>query len=106
MEQQLNPDLSVRDKGVMEKCTFCVHRTRRGRFTRCVEACPNKARTFGNFNDPDSKVSRLIESERNFRLKEGLNTEPRIWYLTHPKRKRMRWYRPLPPPKNVRGIKS
>ncbi len=102
---KINPLVPIRRHGVVEKCTFCVHRTRKGKFTRCVEACPLKARTFGNFDDPDSKVSKLIESERNFRLKEGLNTQPRIWYLTKPKEKIMRWYRPLPPPKNIRGVK-
>ncbi len=102
---RINPLVPIRRHGVVEKCTFCVHRTRRGKFTRCVEACPNKARTFGNFNDPDSTVSKLIESERNFRLKVGLTTEPRIWYLTSPKKKHMRWYRPLPPPERIRGIK-
>ncbi|HDH11630.1 MAG TPA: 4Fe-4S dicluster domain-containing protein [Nitrospirae bacterium] len=101
-----NPLVPMRRHGVVEKCTFCVHRTRKGKFTRCVEVCPNKARTFGNLNDPDSKVSKLIESERNFRLKIGLNTGPRIWYLTKPREKRMRWYRPLPPFENLRGIRS
>ena len=101
---RLNPLVPMRRHGVVEKCTFCVHRTRRGKFTRCVEACPNKARTFGNFNDPDSEVRKLVENERNFRLKEVLNTGPRIWYLTKPKEKKMQWYRPLPPFKNLRGI--
>ncbi len=104
--ERRNPLVPMRRHGVVEKCTFCVQRTRRGKTTRCVEACPNKARTFGNFDDPDSEVSKLVESERNFRLKEGLNTQPRIWYLTKPKEKRMRWYRPLPPPENIRGVKS
>jgi molybdopterin-containing oxidoreductase family iron-sulfur binding subunit len=71
-----------------------------------VEACPNKARTFGNLNDPDSKVSKLIASERNFRLKEELNTAPQIWYLTRRSEKKMTWYKPLPPPKGVRGLRS
>ncbi|OGP66020.1 MAG: hypothetical protein A3K22_02785 [Deltaproteobacteria bacterium RBG_16_42_7] len=102
---RINPLVPIRKHGVVEKCTFCVHRTRRGKFTRCVEACPNKARTFGNLNDPNSEVSKLIESERNFRLKVELNTGPRIWYLTRPKEKRMRWYRPLPPFENLRGIR-
>lgn len=105
-KENINPLVPLRRHGVVEKCTFCVHRTRRGKFTRCVEVCPNKARTFGNFNNPDSEVSKLIESERNFRLKEGLNTEPRIWYLTKPKEKKMRWYSPLPPPENIRGVRS
>ena len=73
---RINPLVPMRRHGVVEKCTFCVHRTRRGKFTRCVEACPNKARTFGNFNDPDSEVRKLVRNERNFRLKEVLNTGP------------------------------
>jgi molybdopterin-containing oxidoreductase family iron-sulfur binding subunit len=103
---RINPLVPMRRHGVVEKCTFCVHRTRRGQFTRCVEVCPNNARTFGNFNDPDSTVSKLIETERNFRIKEGLNTEPRIWYMTRPKEKHMTWSRPLPPPENIRGVRS
>jgi molybdopterin-containing oxidoreductase family iron-sulfur binding subunit len=101
-----NPLVPMREEGVVEKCTFCVHRTRKGRKTRCVEACPNEARIFGNLNDPDSEVSRLIASERHFRLKEELNSEPRIWYLTTPRYKKMRWFKPLPPFKNIRGLKK
>jgi molybdopterin-containing oxidoreductase family iron-sulfur binding subunit len=103
--ERRNPLVPMREEGVVEKCTFCVHRTRRGRTTRCVEACPNKARIFGNLNDPDSKVSRLIASERNFRLKDDLNTNPRIWYLTRHREKKMVWYKPLPPPKGIRGLR-
>jgi molybdopterin-containing oxidoreductase family iron-sulfur binding subunit len=102
---RINPLVPIRTDGVVEKCTFCVHRTRRGKTTRCVEVCPNRARIFGNLNDPDSDVSRLIASERNFRIKEGLNTGPHIWYVTRSKRKPMRWYKPLPPPANVRGLR-
>jgi molybdopterin-containing oxidoreductase family iron-sulfur binding subunit len=105
-KDKINPLVPMRRHGVVEKCTFCVHRTRRGKFTRCVEACPNKARTFGNFNDPDSAVSKLVRNERNFRLKEVLNTGPRIWYLTKPKEKHMQWYKPLPPPANIRGVRK
>jgi molybdopterin-containing oxidoreductase family iron-sulfur binding subunit len=101
-----NPLVPMREEGVVEKCTFCVHRTRKGKFTRCVEVCPNKARTFGNLNDPDSEVSKLIASERNFRLKEELNTNPRIWYLTRRREKKMMWYKPLPPPQNIRGLRK
>jgi molybdopterin-containing oxidoreductase family iron-sulfur binding subunit len=104
--ERRNPLVPMREEGVVEKCTFCVHRTRLGRTTRCVEACPNKARIFGNLKDPDSKVSRLIASERNFRLKEELNTGPRIWYLTRRREKKMTWYKPLPPPKGIRGLRS
>ena len=106
LPENINPLVPVRTHGVVEKCTFCVHRTRRGQTTRCVEVCPNKARIFGNLNDPDSEVSRLISSERNFRLKEGLNTGPQIWYLTSVKRKPMKWYEPIPLSPNIRGLKK
>lgn len=104
--EKINPLVPVRQHGVVEKCTFCVHRTRRGKTTRCVEVCPNKARTFGNINDPNSKVSQLIASERTFRLKEGLNTGPNIWYLTRPKKRPMQWFKPLPISPDVRGMKK
>jgi molybdopterin-containing oxidoreductase family iron-sulfur binding subunit len=103
--EKINPLVPLRTDGVVEKCTFCVHRTRRGRTTRCVEVCPNKARTFGNLNDPDSEVSKIITSERNFRLKMGLNTGPNIYYLTDTKRKPMQWFQPLPLDMNIRGLK-
>jgi Fe-S-cluster-containing dehydrogenase component len=103
--EKVNPLVPIRPHGVVEKCTFCVHRTRLGRTTRCVEACPNKVRTFGNLNDPDSEVSKLIRTNRSFRLKEGLNTGPQIWYLTSDVRKPMRWYKPLPPPGHIRGVR-
>jgi len=103
--ERVNPLVPIRPHGVVEKCTFCVHRTRRGQTTRCVEACPNKARIFGNLNDPDSEVSRLIATERSFRLKEGLNAGPQIWYLMRSHRKPMVWFKPLPPPENMRGLR-
>jgi molybdopterin-containing oxidoreductase family iron-sulfur binding subunit len=106
LAEKTNPLVPIRTHGVVEKCTFCVHRTRRGGTTRCVEVCPNKARIFGNLNDPDSEVSKLISSQSNFRLKEGLNTGPQIYYLTEPKRKPMRWFQPLPLDMNIRGLKS
>jgi molybdopterin-containing oxidoreductase family iron-sulfur binding subunit len=101
-----NPLVPMREEGVVEKCTFCVHRTRKGKTTRCVEACPNKARTFGNLNDPDSEVSKLIKSERWWRLKDELNTGCNIYYLTRHSKKNMVWYKPLPPPQNIRGLRS
>lgn len=102
---KINPMVPMRTHGVVEKCTFCIHRTRRGMTTKCVEVCPNKARTFGNLKDPDSPVSRLIASERNFQLKVALNTGPQIYYLTKPKRKPMMWRTPLPIAPNIRGLK-
>jgi molybdopterin-containing oxidoreductase family iron-sulfur binding subunit len=103
---RVNPLVPIRTHGVVEKCTFCVHRTRKGETTRCVEVCPNKVRIFGNLNDPDSEVSKLIMSERSFRFKERLNTGPKIWYIRRSGRKPMKWYTPLPPPRNIRGMKS
>ncbi|MBC8412967.1 MAG: 4Fe-4S dicluster domain-containing protein [Nitrospira sp.] len=106
LADRINPLVPVRTDGVVEKCTFCVHRTRRRGTTRCTEACPNKARVFGNLNDPDSDISKLLVSESYFRHKEGLNTGPNIFYLTRPKRKPMRWFKPVPINPKIRGLKS
>ena len=72
----------ARKKGVVEKCTFCIHRTRVGRLPACAEACPTGARVFGNLLDPDSEIRWVLEHKRIFRLKEDLKTEPRFWYFT------------------------
>lgn len=71
----------IRPIGVVEKCTFCAHRTRKGIEPKCVEVCPVGARHFGDLNDPDSIVSKLIRSRQGFRLKEELGTEPHIYYV-------------------------
>jgi Fe-S-cluster-containing dehydrogenase component len=98
LTNQLNPDVTVRSAGVMEKCTFCVQRIRRAEedalarglalkeedvIPACVQTCPPSALIFGDLNDPESSVSRLIEEEkqRSFRLLENLGTEPSIVYL-------------------------
>jgi molybdopterin-containing oxidoreductase family iron-sulfur binding subunit len=70
----------VKTKGVMEKCTFCVQRTRKGQEPACVEACPTGARVFGNILDPNSEIRYIIENKKVFRLKEELGTEPKFWY--------------------------
>ena len=77
--------------GVVEKCTFCFHRIdqglREGKIIgtdvvpACVEACPTKARTFGDLDDPDSEVSRLLASRGSFRLREEFSTHPKVFYL-------------------------
>jgi molybdopterin-containing oxidoreductase family iron-sulfur binding subunit len=72
----------ARKKGVVEKCTFCIHRTRQGRLPACAEACPTGARVFGNLLDPSSEIRWVLEHKRLFRLKEDLKTEPRFWYFT------------------------
>ncbi len=96
-----NPDVSVRSRGVMEKCTYCVQRisehridaetasVREGREikvgdelqTACQQSCPAEAITFGNINNPESKVSKLKAQSRNYALLGELNTRPRTTYL-------------------------
>ncbi len=72
-----------RYKGVVEKCTFCIQRTRGnpGRYPACVEICPVGARKFGNLLDPESEIRYCIENKRVFRLKEDLNTSPKFYYF-------------------------
>jgi len=72
----------ARKQGCVEKCTFCVHRTRQGRLPACAEACPTGARVFGNLLDPDSEIRWVLAHKRVFRLKEDLKTEPRFWYFS------------------------
>jgi molybdopterin-containing oxidoreductase family iron-sulfur binding subunit len=84
--EQLNPNQHylgnrMRKKGVVEKCTFCIQRTRQGRLPACAEACPTGARVFGNLLDPNSEIRWVLENKRVFRLKEDLKTEPRFWYF-------------------------
>ncbi len=71
-----------RPRGVVEKCTFCLQRTRKGRLPACHEACPTGARVFGNLLDPKSEIRHILESKTVFRLKEDLNTSPKFWYYT------------------------
>ncbi len=83
---ELNPDQGllsnrVRPQGVVEKCTFCLHRTREGREPACLEACPTGARVFGNLLDPESPVRKVLAEKRVFVLKEELGTRPRFFYF-------------------------
>lgn len=71
----------MRKKGVMEKCTFCVQRSRAGQNPACVDACPTGARIFGNLLDPESTIRWVLENKKVFRLKEDLGTEPKFWYF-------------------------
>lgn len=71
----------VRPKGKMEKCTFCIQRTRKGRLPACVEACPTGARVFGNLLDPDSEIRYVLKHKKVFRMKEELGTQPKFWYF-------------------------
>jgi molybdopterin-containing oxidoreductase family iron-sulfur binding subunit len=84
--EDINPDQAylsnrVRPQGVMEKCTFCLHRTRKGRLPACLEACPTGARVFGNLLDPASEIRWVLENKRVFVLKEELGTRPRFFYF-------------------------
>jgi len=69
--------------GVVEKCTFCIQKTRNepGQYTACVEVCPVGARKFGNLLDPESEIRYLMKHKRIFRLKEDLNTQPKFFYF-------------------------
>jgi molybdopterin-containing oxidoreductase family iron-sulfur binding subunit len=71
----------MRHRGQMEKCTFCVQRSRAGRLPACVEACPTGARVFGNLLDPDSEIRFVLKHKKVFRWKEDLGTDPKFWYF-------------------------
>jgi len=105
MQNQLNPDVTVRSRGIMEKCTFCIQRIRRTKLTAakeggdpkgeeferslnpaCVNACPTETLVFGDLMDPDSRASKMAEKEskeggRAYRLLENLGTNPSVIYL-------------------------
>ncbi len=71
----------MRAKGQMEKCTFCVQRSREGRLPACVEACPTGSRVFGNLLDPKSEIRFVLKNKKVFRFKEDLGTDPKFWYF-------------------------
>jgi len=70
-----------RMKGVVEKCTFCVQRVRKGRYPACVEICPVGARKFGNLLDEQSEIRMIMKNKRVFIFKEELNTQPKFYYF-------------------------
>jgi molybdopterin-containing oxidoreductase family iron-sulfur binding subunit len=83
---QVNPDMHLlgnrpRPKGVVEKCSFCIQRVRKGRYPACLEACPVGARKFGNILDPDSEIRYLLKHKRTFVLKAELKTNPKFFYF-------------------------
>ena len=96
LERKVNPDVSIRPKGVVEKCTFCHHRILKAReearvegrdlgdgdvTTACAESCAAKAIVFGDLDDPSSRISRLVDSPRAFLLHGDLGTKPKVFYL-------------------------
>ena len=77
-----NPDVPIRPNGVVEKCTFCVHRVDKGLpLPACNQACPGRARFFGDLDDSESHVTKLVHSPRAIKLLEELGTEPKVCYL-------------------------
>jgi Fe-S-cluster-containing dehydrogenase component len=72
----------VHPDGYADKCTFCVHRVREGRDPACVAVCPARALHFGDLDDPESEVGRLLASRPHHALKPEAGTRPRIFYLT------------------------
>jgi molybdopterin-containing oxidoreductase family iron-sulfur binding subunit len=96
LQLQLNPDVTVREMGVMEKCTFCVQRIRAGELAAqeenrnlrdgeiipaCSQTCPTRAIVFGDLHDPQSEVSKRSQDPRRYHVLESLNTKPAITYL-------------------------
>jgi MoCo/4Fe-4S cofactor protein with predicted Tat translocation signal len=96
LKMMRNPDVTVRSRGVMEKCTYCIQRITQHRIdseredrkiqdgelqTACQQSCPANAITFGNINDPNSRVSKAKAIARNYSLLADLNTRPRTTYL-------------------------
>ena len=83
--EQLNPNMEYlgnrpRPTGVVEKCTFCIQRSRKGRYPACVEVCPVGARKFGNLLDENSEIQYILKNHRIYILKEELNTQPKFFY--------------------------
>ncbi|HTO72515.1 MAG TPA: hypothetical protein VMJ30_01795, partial [Gemmatimonadales bacterium] len=93
---QLNPDVTVRARGVMEKCTFCIQRIRGAQnqarmedreladgdvITACAQACPSSAIVFGNVKDPGSRIAAAARDRRGYHVFEDINVRPSVTYL-------------------------
>jgi len=84
--EKWNPNMHVlgnrpRPSGVVEKCTFCIQRSRNGRYPACVEVCPVGARKFGNLLDPEGEIRYIMDHKRVLVLKQELNTLPKFFYF-------------------------
>jgi Fe-S-cluster-containing dehydrogenase component len=93
----INPDVTVRSRGVMEKCSFCVQRIQSGKLrakkegrkikdgeiqTACQSACPTNAILFGDLNDAETEVAKYSKDERGYHMLEEVGIQPNIWYMT------------------------
>jgi molybdopterin-containing oxidoreductase family iron-sulfur binding subunit len=93
----INPDVTVRTRGVMEKCSFCIQRIQAGKLsakrenrkmqdgdvkTACMTACPSNAIVFGDMNDPTSEISKLYKNERSYHMLEEVGIKPSVVYMT------------------------
>ncbi len=100
-DRRLNPDVSIRPRGVVEKCTFCHHRRQKAKeqarvdgrellpgdyIPACVETCPSRAMTFGDLDDAGSEVAKLAQGPNAERFLEELGTRPKVYYLRHDRR--------------------
>jgi molybdopterin-containing oxidoreductase family iron-sulfur binding subunit len=105
----LNPDVVVRTRGVMEKCSFCVQRIAAGKrrakeedrrprdgeiAPACVQSCPADAIVFGDLNDPMSRIAALAEDPRSYRVLADLGVEPAVRYLTRVRNRKVQWRNP------------
>lgn len=97
MQNYLNPNVTVRSRGLMEKCTFCIQRIRRAELDArrqnrdvqdgdfqpaCAQACPTDALVFGDVKNPQSRIQTMLVNKRRFRLREELGTDPNVVYLS------------------------
>ncbi|MCL4219347.1 MAG: 4Fe-4S dicluster domain-containing protein, partial [Candidatus Hydrogenedentes bacterium] len=93
----LNPNVTVRSRGIMEKCSFCVQRIQEAKFEAkrsgepladgavrpaCEQSCPMQAIVFGDLNDPESRIAKLADSPRHFHVLEEIDVRPSVGYLT------------------------